>query len=172
MLYVTVHAQLCASRHITCLCLPLWRLFGKEGILQLPLRRTRQQTAAFNLLQICRLFYLKAASVRKVSLWEKPPRATISSTSIPIRPTPGHYLPLPLGLQCHLLLCLQGLKRTRCWIKCSWSTNKRERSSQGYSVQSLHTVGSLLWKVVEPTELLQYVHCYKSSKNENIFFCQ
>ena len=38
MLYVTVHAQLRVSRHIACLCLPQWRLFGKDGILNLPFR--------------------------------------------------------------------------------------------------------------------------------------
>ena len=38
MLYVTVQAQLCASRHI-CLCLPQWQLSGKEGRLNLPLRQ-------------------------------------------------------------------------------------------------------------------------------------
>ena len=36
MLYVTVHAQLHASRHVTCLHLRQWRLFEKEGILHLP----------------------------------------------------------------------------------------------------------------------------------------
>ena len=39
MLYVTVHVQLRASGHITCLCLHQWRLSGKEGILNLPFRQ-------------------------------------------------------------------------------------------------------------------------------------
>ena len=62
MLYVTVHAQLHALRHITCLCLPQWRLFGKEGILNLPFRQTGRQSAAFTLQQMCRLFCLTGAS--------------------------------------------------------------------------------------------------------------
>ena len=56
MLYVTVHGQLRASRHITCLRLPQWWLFVKEGILHLPFTQTRWQIAAFTLLQMWRIF--------------------------------------------------------------------------------------------------------------------
>ena len=45
ILYVTVDAQIRASPHVTCLRLPQWRLFGKEGILHLSFRKTRQQSA-------------------------------------------------------------------------------------------------------------------------------
>ena len=38
-----------------------WRLFGKEGILHLPLGKTRRHIAAFTLLQMSHLFYLKGA---------------------------------------------------------------------------------------------------------------
>ena len=57
----TVHAKLCASHHVTCLRLPQWWLFGKEGILHLLFRQTRWQIAAFTFLQTCHLLYLKGA---------------------------------------------------------------------------------------------------------------
>ena len=49
--------QLPASRHVTCLHLPQWRLFGKEGILFLLFRSTRWYIAAFTVLQMCHLLY-------------------------------------------------------------------------------------------------------------------
>ena len=56
MLYVTVHTQLHNLRHVRCLRLPQWRLFGKEAIFHLPVTQTR--------CHICSqaLFYLKGAS--------------------------------------------------------------------------------------------------------------
>ena len=62
--------------HVTSrLHLPQWRLFGKEGILHLPFRETRRHIAAFTLLQMCHLFYLKGATYK---CWNA---ATIPSTS-------------------------------------------------------------------------------------------
>ena len=49
MLYITLHVQLCAQRHITCSCFHQWRLFGKEGILNFPFRSTGRQSEAFTL---------------------------------------------------------------------------------------------------------------------------
>ena len=55
-------AQLRASRHVTCLRLPQ-RAFGKGGILRLHFRKTGRDIAVFTLQQMCRLFYLKRATV-------------------------------------------------------------------------------------------------------------
>ena len=40
-----------------------WQLLGKDGILRLPFRQTRRHIAAFTLLQVFHLFYLKGACV-------------------------------------------------------------------------------------------------------------
>ena len=61
----TVHTELRASRHVTCLRLPQWRFFGKDGILHLPFRQTRRHIAALTLMQMRRLFYLKESSDTK-----------------------------------------------------------------------------------------------------------
>ena len=62
VLYVTVHAQLRASRHVTCLRRPQRWLFWKEGILHLPFTWTSLQIAAFTWLQMWCIFYLKGVN--------------------------------------------------------------------------------------------------------------
>ena len=47
--------------------------FGKEGILHPRLRKTGRHIAAFTLLQVCHLFYLKGAS--GVLLWIRSERS-------------------------------------------------------------------------------------------------
>ena len=56
MLYVLVHTQLHASHHVTCLRLPQWWLYWKEGILHLSFTQTRQQIAAFSNYSRIRLY--------------------------------------------------------------------------------------------------------------------
>ena len=61
MLYVTVHAQLCASRHVTCLRRPQWRFLGRRNE-KLVERGKLHLPYTFTLQQMCHLFNLKGAS--------------------------------------------------------------------------------------------------------------
>ena len=60
-------AQLRASHHITCLRLPQRRLLGKEEYYALVLERQAGTLPPLTLEQMCRLFYLKRASVTIVT---------------------------------------------------------------------------------------------------------
>ena len=64
----TVHAQLHASHHVTCLHLSGSQVLGKEGILHLPFRKTKRNIAAFILLQMSRLIYLKG-DIESCCIW-------------------------------------------------------------------------------------------------------
>ena len=123
--------------------------FGKEGILHPRLRKTGRHIAAFTLLQVCHLFYLKGAS--GVLLWIRSERSWSrgrggrgaggwrSSPPSQSSDTPGETLPerctsptetwtelaqsVPTCLSVYLSVCLPVCLITILQLLCVWSSD-------------------------------------------------